>query len=336
MKLAIFSPDKGGTIEGALTSRLLRHIPTVDIGEADVILIPISRIPHFEFNPQLEGIRGKTVLLDMIEYGANDWDRQHTHIWGKGLDGFSTFDCMKRGEWERFDRWLKDHPPILTLKRELLQADVSPTLRPLDYTCYLPSPSLESPEAFNSRPLDVFFSWGHSHEGRRRVQGEIWKQSSHKGYEVISSWDQFSVLQRGDAGRVWAAIYCPHYTRVDISQVMQWQGQSKLSLSLPGAGVKCFRSAESPVNSIMVLQEDTLAWAYPWVHGVNCIRVFKESESFDSMRGLVGDEEVPAMIEALQRDDLFSIYAESLRTIDKYRPENYIRDYILPAIQSVL
>lgn len=339
MNFTIVSPDKGGTVEGAINSNILSYLPRGD----DVAVVPISRFGHFQFNEELYKIRKPVVIVDFVEYGANDWDRKNTHIWGTNtLDNFGTFKDwgIKIDEWRKFDKWVADCPPALIFKRELLAKDVSPTLQPIDYGCYVGPIPADSRDAFNGRPLEVFYSWGHSHEGRRRVHGEIFKQSSHLGYDLISAWDQFDPhfkhLDPNNKSRVWAAIYSPFFTRIDIKKVLLCQGRSKLSLSMPGAGIKCFRHAEAPVNAVMVKQSDDLAWSFPWVHGVNSIVVEKDQTDFDIIRGLKGDEEVPAMNEALKRDDLYDIYVRGLETVDKYRGARYAREYLIPKIEEAI
>ena len=37
-----------------------------------------------------------------------------------------------------------------------------------------------------------------------------------------------------------------------------------------------------------------------------------------------------------QRTDLYDLYVAAQANIDKYRPQNYINNYILPVIESVL
>ena len=101
------------------------------------------------------------------------------------------------------------------------------------------------------------------------------------------------------------------------------QAQSKISVSMPGSGVKCFRSTESPVNAVPAMMEDDMAWSYPWLHGVNCVRL-------DRMN-LFGD-----LFNATQREDLHAIYIGAQETIELYRSRRYVAEYIIPNIQARL
>lgn len=339
LKFCILSPDKSNTVEGVVGNVLSGLNIVGSYEEADVVLVPISRFHHFRINPQIGPLDKKWVLIDFIEYGANEWDRKNTHLFGQNkLRDFDTFNDSNLSieDWEAFDKWVEENPPLLTFKRELLAKDVSDRVKPIEYACVLPPPPPERREQFNHRPVEVFSSWGFSNETRKRVHGEIFKQSSHLGYHPVSDWSHIERATQENQ-RVWVSICVPHYARVPIGNVLAWNGRSKLSLSLPGAGIKCFRHIESSVNSVMVLQDDPLAWTFPWVHGENCIRVTKNNPTdMRVIQGLEGDEEVLAMDEALKRDDLYDIYLKGLENIDRYRTKRYAQEYLVPEIQKAL
>lgn len=340
MKFFLLSPDIQQAIEGSVHDMLSALPMAKSLEEADVIIVPISRFYAFRWNPLVEKILESKpyVLVDYVEYGW-DWDRKRTHFFGDGtLEQYATFDhdTIDRQSWKDFDQWVQRHPPAAYFKRELLAKDVTGYIRPIDYPCQYIGEKIDTKEQFDSRPLEVIYSWGLSHEVRKRVHGEIYKASSKYGYDVVSSWENINKAI-AESKRLWAAIPVPHYARVDMRTVMHFNGKSKLSLSLPGAGIKCFRSAEAPVNSIMVLQNDPLAWAFPWRDNHNCLRVEKEfPNDLNVIRGLEGDEEVHTMAECLRYERLYDIYLAGLETIDNYRPANYCRKYLIPAIQSAL
>ena len=116
-------------------------------------------------------------------------------------------------------------------------------------------------------------------------------------------------------------MFTPHYARKHYSEVIKVQQMSKISVSLPGCGIKCFRSNESNVGSIMALVEDNLAWTYPYEHGVNCIRIRRDN-LFDDL------------VDATHRTDLHEIYVRSQHTADKYRPQRYVKEYMVPLVRS--
>ncbi len=119
----------------------------------------------------------------------------------------------------------------------------------------------------------------------------------------------------------WMTVFTPYYSRVPITDLLYFQRRAKLSVALPGCGIKCFRHSESPCESIMALPEDRLAWGIPWTHGDNCIRL-RPDHLFQDLDA------------ATKRDDLYQIYKRSQETIARYRGGAYVRDYLLPIIKE--
>jgi hypothetical protein len=228
---------------------------------------------------------------------------------------------VKGAEWMKFDAFVKSNPPVTYFKRELLQKDLLKRflVRPIEYPSFHPSYPVQSEKEFNARPIRVFFSWGHSHEARRILHGNIFVNAARSGYGVV---DNFNFIEQAkkEYKDLWVTINVPHYARISMEEVLHVNGQAKLSVSLPGAGVKCFRHSESPVNSIMVKMDDDLAWTYPWVGGDNCIEIHEFKNN-----GLSPIDYIEA---ALKRTDLYEIYLNGLETLDKYRLSNYVKNYI--------
>lgn len=303
----IISPDKNGTIDPVVV-KILSQI------ETDILLVPITRTENFQFNESLLSL-DRYCLFDFVEYGWN-WDRGETHVFGYNTDLFT--DKFYGDEWKRFDDFISKKPPVVYFKREML-VSCNQNVRPIDWPCFHQIPALETRDQFCSRPIDVFFSWGHSNEIRRRIHGEIFINSTKSGYGII---DNPYNIERGlwEYKKIWLTMQTPHYARLRMEQLLFIQGKSKLSLSYPGAGVKCFRMAESPINSIMVMQHDEMMYSYAWSHWHNCIKTE------------IGGE-IETIEAALRRDDLFDIYQNGVETVKKYYLPDYCKDYIEPIIK---
>lgn len=330
MKLFIQSPDDQNRVDGTIQANLLNHLPDLvgQHSDADVVIVPISQYSDYRFNPKLNDIpKSKpVVIIDFLEYEWNYWDVwQHTHF-----IGLNTRECKWLGtdHWWKFDDWAAEHRPILYFKRELqrgieeIGGGVSKVL-PIEFPCYLGDQPNQSEEEFLNRPIEVFFSWGFSHPSRPLLQAKIFEGIVTHGLGVISEKDQFEGYFRNPSARTWTAIFSPWFSRHPITDTVWYQSRSKMSVSLPGAGTKCFRSSESPVSSIMALQEDDLAWSYPWIHGENCIRL-RPGHEFEDLDA------------ATKRADLYQIYLNSGATIAKYRCGPYARDYVYANIEKAL
>lgn len=274
-----------------------------------VPIVLVSRPNKFIFNEQLKSL-DKYVLVDVCEYG---WNREfeNTHLFGKNTQT-EFADLFVGDEWKRFDEFVAEKPPILYLKRELLNKDVNDTILPIEYPAWYEAPPIESKEQFEARPLDVFFSWGYSSEYRRQLHGRIWTEAHKYGYMVCDNLYYLNgFLQHEENKHKWLTVNIPHFNRHPMNEILGVNGMAKISVSLPGAGIKCFRNCESSLNSVMALSEDKYAWTYDWIPDSNCIRLPKDKEIY-WLNSYVTDR------------DLYEIYANGVETCRKYYLPNYI------------
>ena len=286
---------------------------------SEIPIVLVSRVENFEFNLSLNEL-DKYILIDFVELGWQ-WNQKVGHLWGVNTSYFE--DVFPGDEWKKFDEFVANKPPLLTFQRELLKKDAKPDLLPIEYPCWQPKYHVQSEDEFNKRQLELFFYWGFSHPCRKRFQGEANLHSLKEDITIIDNIFYYQNFLQENHRHYWGCMHIPHFARLPINQILEINGNSKLSLSLPGAGVKCFRSTgESPVNSVMVMQEDELAWSYPWVHNENCIR------------SIVG-REIDAIHNNLQRQDLYEIYLNGMENCDKYRLHNYIPNYIQKHINEL-
>lgn len=309
----IVYPHSGDGLDGSLV-RMVQQINSPKIP-----IVPISRVQNFKFNTDLFQIKDY-VLFDMTELDWNtEYEKTGTHLFGENTKNFSHFDSK---EWRRFDEWVESNPPSLYMKRELLKKDVTETVIPIDYFNWINRVNIQTRDEFNKRMIDAFYYWGRSHEQRLILHADIWKGATQHGYSVC---DNFMFLQDfvlNEQGRKWCSFWMPHYKRIDISMIMSMNGLSKISIAPYGAGRKTFRHLESSVNSAMLCWEDNFAWAYPWVSGGNCIKCE------------IG-KEVETIIEWLGKKELYDVYIECVHNANRYRPDEYCKNYIEKKIKEV-
>lgn len=320
MKLIIQSADANDNIDPTIREHLLAYLPCVgSLTDADAVIIPISYHPNFQFNESLNKLDRKTIVFDYLEFGWDAGDKENRL--GRGIDR-PWFSHLESDEWTKLDKWARENPAALTFKRELFEKDRSDSMIPCEWPCRLPVPPLQSEEEFSARPFETFHCFGYSHPSRPRLHGDMFHAMADKGINVLDSFDEYRG-QSFNHDRIWISVYTPYYRRKPIEEVMEWQSRAKISVSLPGAGVKCFRHSEAPVGSIMALPSDSLAWAFPWVSGENCVRL-------DANNLFV-------CLEAWTKyNHLYDIYVASQENIDRYRSQRYAIEYVLPAIEAVL
>lgn len=299
--------NQSGEVDSAYHS-LVRHIKT------DLPIVMVSWSENFIFNDDLLSIKNP-IIIDFCEYGY-DWDlnKSGSHIWGVNSEKFARY--YNKG-WVTFDKWVKENPPKILFKRELLKKDVSDTVKPIEYPCIVEHWPSQHKELFDARPLNVFQYWGRSNEHRLRIHGEIWVHAYKKGFSVCDNLYYMANFLKNEIGEKWATLWIPHWARIDIEHLMVVNNVSKLSLSWEGAGNKCFRSAEAPVNSVMVMHRNELAWTFPWDES-NCILVEHSKE-------------IEGIEEALKYPHLHDIYLQGILNCHKYRLETY-----LPHIEKLI
>lgn len=318
----IFSPDASYRLDPPVDS-LLRQLPNRSMGihDADVAIVPVTRLPDFKFNPALNDLKKPWVLVDFCEFSWND-PMDSSYLWGSNRLNCEEFQTE---EWRKFDEFVVQNPPVLTFQRELLEKDKAHNLLPIEYTSYLPEQAMDSKEYFKKRQLECLFNWGRSSEYRMMLHGQIFAMSGAFGYDVVSQWDHIDkAVQESAQGRKWASIHAPHYARLDVKEVHKVTRQSKIALVARGCGVKTFRQGEICDAAVMAMQTDKLAWTFPWVDGENCIRL-----DIDSMRPEQYVDAIKKMNDALMNlDRLYDIYCNAMTTARLYRFESYLRNMV--------
>lgn len=300
--MAVIVANKTGETDGSayqMLSQINSKLP----------IVLVSRCENFVFNDELKNLKDY-VLVDFVEYGHNR-EFDNTHFFGENT--FEKFpDLFDTKEWEKFDDWVRYNPSRLYFKRELLEKDRVGFIKPIEYAAWYEPQNIQTRKEFDSRPLQVFFTWGYSSEHRRQLHGKIWTQAHSHDYMVCDNLLYLSkFIEQESNPKKWASINIPHYQRYAMEDVLNMQSLSKISISHWGAGKKCFRSAESPLNSIMALPYDDYAWTYEWESGINCLKFHLWSTIFE--------------IESYLRSpgDLYGIYREGVETCRNYYMPNY-------------
>lgn len=309
----IITADKNQQSDSAYHT-LVKHIPT------NYTIVMVNWAENFVFNDRLNELK-EYILICFCEYGWS-YNITESHIWGLNTKKDGYGDGRYAGEeWQKFDSWVKNNPPKVFFKRELLKKDVTDKVKPIEYPCVVNQYEIEGEEGFNSRPINVFQYWGRSNECRLKIHSEIWMHAFKKGFQPCDNLYYISDYLKNEQGEKWITLWIPHWARVEINNLLTINSYSKLSLSWPGAGFKCFRTSEAPVNSVLVMHKNEFAWAYDWNES-NCILVEP-------------NKEIDGIELALKNKDLYNIYKNGVENVKKYRLDNYINNYILPIIDSL-
>lgn len=308
----IIVPDKNGSTDGTAHNFL-------QMLDVSMPILLLTAFPEMQLGDSIDYLKGKKyALICYAEYGW-DWVRNKTHIWGKNTDEF--YPKFQTDDYKRLDDFIKENPPAVVFKRELIKSDSKDNIYPIEFPNWQSEYPVSSKEEFNSRPISVFNYWGRSHEARLLFHADIWRNAAINGASVCDNvfyFNNFMAEERNP--NKWVTFNIPHYSRIDIRELLKINGLSKLSVSLPGAGIKCFRTTgESPVNSAMVMPEDNLAYTYEFVDQESCIK-FKA----DDPKGVdIKWDIIDTINKTLVNENLYDIYLEGVQIANKYRIENY-------------
>jgi hypothetical protein len=316
--MRMVSPAKSGYIDGVVNSMGFQNLNISDIS-----FVPVTFTHDYQFNEELLNM-GKYILFDFVEYGWG-WDMAETHFFGKNTRSFEGFSANT--EWHKLCDFVKENPPLVYFKRELLKKDFNsvPNVYPIEY-CWMGN-DIGGPvsfEAFCNKKIDLFYCFGISHEMRKSIYCNIFSNASDKLEVLTSIYDLESFFRFNNSGRPWVTHHSPHYNRMDIHDLINIQSHSVLSLSPPGAGLKCFRHSESCLNSIMVLFEDDMQYTYDWEHGVNCFKI--KTDVYTNYT-----KEFQQIL-SIDKETLYNVYCNGVNNSKKYYLSTYLENYIKPVI----
>ncbi len=183
-------------------------------------------------------------------------------------------------------------------------------------------------ETFEARPIDVFYSWGYSSESRPKLMGELLKQAGRFCSHFCLTEEDLDRALKEKRERIFALLHVPHFRRIHIAKIMEWQQQAKVSISMFGAGKKCFRHAEASYNCVMAHQSpEQVIWSYQWKNGNNCIGLWHDEGC--SVEDLWKHLRV-------HQGALYDIYIAGVKNNENYHADNYGRHYLLPKIKEAL
>ena len=130
--------------------------------------------------------------------------------------------------------------------------------------------------------------------------------------------------------------------RLPINTVYKEQEKSKICISVEGGSYKMARHHEITLNSVVAIHPYDYEYSYPWVDGNNCIVLPYDGDTSPFKNGgiergewyrYMGSPDVSLCVEKLKYyinnvDELHGLYLNSIKTANKYRPDNYYRDYV--------
>lgn len=333
--------DKNGRMDGTLLP-LFRPFEKTSLEDCDVIITPVTFMNNYQADTEAMTMailsKKKIVVVDFVEYGWDIINPDHLFSINTTTDWSDKFLGT---DYTYLNDFLKvcQERIVLYFKRELPErSKLNPPFKilPIEYPGVNTLPEVINPdtyEEYSNRPIDVIMVWGLSNPSRPILHGEFVKKSALNGQHLVSTIDHVGICQaRGDK-RMIVMAHVPDFARVSIHQILHLQSLSKISISMNGAGKKCFRHAESSYNSVMALQENELKWSYPWIDEVNSIELPNEDEE-----PLINEDRSYSRIMYYlgKPESLYKIYLQGINNWKNYEVNNYSNDYVLKEIQHAI
>lgn len=297
-----------------------------DIQYAEYVVLGITHMNDWDFDEEeFLKIRHKPfVIFDFTEYG---WSNTKVkHIYGENTQDY--IHLLTNKNYLKLDEAIKKVKVKCYFKRELPKAKVNTKypVYPIEYPCLDKQNRVpDTLEQYSKRPIDIFFNWGWSNPSRAELHGMFYYLAEELGFVVVSDYRHLVRHKKEHPNIPFVySSFTPHFARMSMEELLSLQQQSKISISLNGCGVKCFRHSESPINSLMALQENELQWTHEWTFENSILLPnSKINEKIDS------EMSIRRLIRLLQNPrHLYEKYLKGLETIKLYNQNTYINELL--------
>lgn len=345
MKAFITLCHKNHAYDGTLT-HLFRAFEKTSLQECDVVIFPItyqdSYVADEELMKAIAESGKKIVIVDFVEYG---WDARDTdHFFGVNTESPKFQNKFKNEDYIKLCDFCYDNTEsiILYFKRELSsnrKVEGPFKTLPIEYPgiATLPDTKIDSFEEYNNRPIDLMMVWGLSNPSRPILHGELCKQAGVNGWQLVTDLRHIAQYQIEGRNKMCVMVMNPDFARESIHTILHLQSLAKISISMNGAGKKCFRHSESSYNSVMALQETGLEWTYPWIDYENAI-VLPNRDNTDKAGLPLIDESLAyqkLMMNIGEPERLYKMYLNGIDNWNNYEVNKY-SEFILKEIQNAI
>lgn len=310
-------------------THIFRFMPGLEIvgtpEAADIVVVVWTWRPNFEADAglvqRIVDSRKPVVVLDYVE--CRDDDKMfltRPEKWHASMQAYKPLVALESAIKVYF-------------KRELIRASVPELPYPVYVTDFITEAEdapAETAEAFNARPVDFFMVWGYSSADRPVLHAELLRRRFSNLATALEDIDWY--VKDGRKG-ICALLFTPHYRRVPLRELLQYQKLAKLSISMRGASQKCFRHSEAALNSVMAMQECSTEFAFPWTKNNCVIMPNLPKPTINPMYWI----DVPAAMTTLSvalQGDLYSIYLAGLENARHYKAKNYVNEHWLPILRK--
>jgi len=292
MKIYHTSLNKGQDVHGIWQWMFGSFYTSVSLEEAELIFVVLFNHPFELDHAKLEEVRNSGKPIVVFDYWEENWDK---NAYGYPLPELSELN------------------PIAYYKREMHQKDADKFI-PIDFYNFKTWSQIDTFEEFNARPIDVLMCYGLSHPMRPQVHAAIMTSG------LWTYIDQPEYMEN-EKGPFALCMFRPWYARTSEDELLRLQAKAKITISLPGSGEKCFRSNESPINSVMAMPTNDLVWQAGWNHD-NCVLIEDQPDLWP----------VELKWELNNPEQLYQKYLNGTKIANNIKPETIWKTWILPRL----
>jgi hypothetical protein len=327
MRFYSTSLDINSKIDNPVRDQVISQLNNSSIEDADYVALVITHMEDYIFDEEeFNNIKHKPfVIFDYVEYGRDSVDINH--IYGENTEQFLSFIPNKN--FLSLDKALKSVTIKCYFKRELplgLNIDTYYSIYPIEYpSLNFGDFKINTEEEYNKRPIDIFFNWGWSNQSRQALHAAFYNLSDELDYSIISNHLHLVEEKKEKPNRLLIySCYTPHHARLNMHNLLSLQQISKISVSLNGCGVKCFRHSESSINSLMALQQNNLKWTYNWDESNSIVLPNIENKNL-----INAEESVFKLIKSIREKNIYNKYINCINTNKLYNQSDYVNKLIL-------
>lgn len=302
----------------------------VSLEECDLVfVVPVFHKKDYLLNTELANdIVNSKKLIVFFDYNELGWwvDGEYDHIFGvNSILGSHFAEDELLAPYAYLSEWMRGmflaKRVTAYFKRELHNTTVEKypgkNIHPIDWVNHIVWDTIDTEEEFNARPIEVLFIFGQSHPNRMQFVSSVINFSSINHWNICTDPSDLAYTP----GKKVAMFHRGWWNRLSQGEMYDLQSKAKITVSMPGYGIKCFRDAEAPVNSVMAMMETDIVRMIDW----------KEAGAIMmNHRSMVGEIEGALS----QPDKLYARYLLGIKQSENTKPNLVWDNYILPKLSK--
>jgi len=302
----------------------------VSLDECDIIfIVPVFHSKEYFLNTELAArIDRSKKPIAFFDYNELGWwvNDLYDHIFG-----INTIQGTQFGEnellvpYEYLSEWMRSmflaKRVVAYFKRELHKTTrekyPDKNIYPIDWVNHIVWDTIDTEQEYNARPIEILFIFGQSHPQRMSFVSSVISFAQVYEWGICTDPSDIEHIP----GKKVAMFHRGHWNRLSQQEMYNLQSQAKITVSMPGYGVKCFRDAEAPVNSLLAIMKTDIVRMIDW--SVAGAVMMVQGKMFSQLENALSNSA-----------ELYSRYLSCVKQSENSKPNKIWYDYILPKLSK--